>query len=613
MRSGHYSSRSPSRGPSSSTTTRTSSPRKNSSGVTKIRQEYLLRWLNGLGLGNKITERDWPEACKSGVLPGKLLQFLDTNVSLPGFFRKPLAKKACIHNIELVLTDVWKKSPNPQLMPSSEEVFLGKTDKVWTLLNGIFELYVMQELRNKTREILNWMQKILSIYGRRLQPSTLNTPFTTLSQDLISCTSIACILNSLLEERMRPDMKQVYWQTENSTELNSNVSYVFSVMQKARIPIFFTVDEWISRMDSDFLLLQVSLIYRFLKDKEMLVTDARRVLYKDQERLKAKFSEPSSIFSNSSLISMEMGSLNYSASMTYSPSMTYSASTIKPLVDSREPSRESSTASIIPPGAFSSLTFGKDKLASLFRNDLSPVKEMYIGFENENKEENSTTDPSMSPGDSSGRSVSPGPTFTLDETPTRRYGRGINRDKKIMLEERKQMYTADQRRKAESGPKIRAPVLRSLKLNLNAVPQFHIQNPKYSSPKDQLSTDSVFCFLLTPRILKLTVNESDEAMPYIFNIVPNEKIFSLKREEYYFEWRESFSMRVVGSLDISQIQEISHKNERFLIKYPTFPETLDILTIYKIECTHPLEAQRYCDGLNYLLKQSRSSINSPRM
>jgi hypothetical protein len=178
---------------------------------------------------------------------------------------------------------------------------------------------------------------------------------------------------------------------------------------------------------------------------------------------------------------------------------------------------------------------------------------------------------------------------------------------------RKQMYTADQRRKAESGPKIRAPVLRSLKLNLNAVPQFHIQNPKYSSPKDQLSTDSVFCFLLTPRILKLTVNESDEAMPYIFNIVPNEKIFSLKREEYYFEWRESFSMRVVGSLDISQIQEISHKNERFLIKYPTFPETLDILTIYKIECTHPLEAQRYCDGLNYLLKQSRSSINSPRM
>ena len=607
MRSGHYSSRSPSRGPSNSSTPRTSTPRKNSSGVPKNRQDYLLRWLNGLGLGNKISERDWPEACKSGVLPGKLLQFLDSNVSLPGFFRKPLAKRACIHNIELVLTAVWKKSPNPQQMPSSEEVFLGKTDKVWTLLDSIFELYVVQELRNKTREILNWMQKILSIYGRRLQPSTLNTPFSTLSQDLVSCTSIACVLNSLLEEKLRPDMKQVYWQTENSTELNSNVSYVFSVMQKARIPIFFTVDEWIGRMDSDFLLLQVSLIYRFLKDKQMLVTDARHVLYKDQERLKAKISEPSSIFSNSSLISMESTSFNYSASMTYS------ASTIKPLVDSREPSRESSTASILPPGAFSSLTFGKDKLASLFQNDLSPVKEMYMGFELENKEENSTTDPSMSPRDSSGRSVSPGLTFTLDESPTRRYGRGINSDKKMISEERKQMYTADQRRKAELGPKIRAPVLRSLKLNLNAVPQFHIQNPKYSSPKDQLSTDSVFCFLLTPRILKLTVNESDEAMPYIFNIVPTEKIFSLKREEYYFEWRESFSMRVVGSLDISQIQEISRKNERFVIKYPTFPETLEILTIYKIECTHTLEAQRYCDGLNYLLKQSRSSTNSPRV
>lgn len=607
MRSGHYSSRSPSRGPSNSSTPRTSTPRKNSSGVTKNRQEYLLRWLNGLGLGTKISERDWPEACKSGVLPGKLLQFLDNNVSLPGFFRKPLAKKACIHNIELVLTAVWKKSPNPQLMPNSEEVFLGKTDKVWTLLNSIFELYVMQELRNKTREILNWMQKILSIYGRRLQPSTLNNPFSTLSQDLVSCTSIACVLNSLLEERLRPDMKQVYWQTENSTELNSNVSYVFSVMQKARIPIFFSVDEWISRMDSDFLLLQVSLIYRFLKDKEMLVTDARRVLYKDQERLKAKISEPSSIFSNSSLLSIESASLNYSASMTYS------ASTIKPLVDSREPSRESSTTSILPPGAFSSLTFGKDKLASLYKNDLSPVKEMYMGIELENKEENSTTDPSMSPRDTSGRSMSPGLTFTLDESPTRRYGRGLNSDKNTILQERKQMYTADQRRKAELAPKIRAPVLRSLKLNLNAVPQFHIQNPKYSSPKDSLSTDSVFCFLLTPRILKLTVNESEEAMPYIFNIVPNEKIFSLKREEYYFEWRESFSMRVVGSLDISQIQAISRKNERFVIKYPTFPETLEILTIYKIECTHPLEAQRYCDGLNYLLKQSRSSTNSPRM
>ena len=179
-----------------------------------------------------------------------------------------------------------------------------------------------------------------------------------------------------------------------------------------------------------------------------------------------------------------------------------------------------------------------------------------------------------------------------------------------MLQERKLLYVADLRRKAEIS--LLVPVPRSVspltdQPRSRSPTSYHLQNPKYYQSQTSLTlTESLTCFLMTPRLLRLAVNGEFEFFPFIFNLVPNEQRFSSNNECYFFEWRDLSTLEVVGSLDMSQLMSVAKDQENmFVLRYPTYPDSAENVTVYLIDCADRSECNKYIEGLTYLLHRGR--------
>jgi len=249
----------------------TASPKRSlSPGVPKVskqRQALLARWLSSVLEEKKLNVENLAEACKTGVLLAKTLEHY--GCSLSGVIYKPAAKKSCLHNLELVLSFIWKKGVPARMMPTAEELLSGTSHKVWLLLNYIFENIVMNEVRASLREMSAWTNRILASYGKRLQVTSINSPFSTLPNDLSSGAVYGCLLNSFCNSistssRVKMESRQLYGNPRRAEEFTHNIAHVLCVAIAANIPVCFTVEEF-HEAGPDFLLLQLYNFYNAFK------------------------------------------------------------------------------------------------------------------------------------------------------------------------------------------------------------------------------------------------------------------------------------------------------------------------------------------------------------
>ena len=572
--------------------------------LTKARLSLLTQWVLSLHVWEKVAQKDLPEHLRTGVLFARIIEAYDPNVQF-ALYKRPVAKKACLNNIEQVLAVIWKKSVSASSIPSSEEIYQSRAEKAWSLLNCIFEIYPLQDAKNAMKEALPSIQRTLSLYGCQLRPQSVSSPFLTLFEDCASCVPLICYVHCYAPLGTI-NMKEVYWSPDTPEELHSNVEFLFDLLATRGLPCFFSVPEYADKADTDFLLLQIYVLWAALKNSPACVTDGRSVVFKDEARQCTRPEAPSNR-SSSSLFSIE------------SPSLTYSASTR--ILSDQNHSRDSSTSSNLPPPGSFSQPIGpsfivqkltKERLDSMnssvhqgegssfgtvIKDKLEESKDGLVQFE----------------------SVSPPSSIYSGKV-----GNKLAKMEKMnMLQERKLLFLADLRRKAELKKDFDGlkPVVRSISPNTeNGRPRsksptsYHLQNPKYYQSQTSLTlTESLTCFLMTPRMLRLAVNGEPEFFPFIFNLVPNEQKYSAANEYYFFEWRDLASLEVVGSLDMTQMISVAKEDDNmFVLKYPTFPDSSENETAYLVDCSDRSECNKYIEGLMYLLHRGKKkSLMSP--
>eukprot|EP00357_Protocruzia_adherens_P004858 CAMPEP_0115027008 /NCGR_PEP_ID=MMETSP0216-20121206/35165_1 /TAXON_ID=223996 /ORGANISM="Protocruzia adherens, Strain Boccale" /LENGTH=117 /DNA_ID=CAMNT_0002402351 /DNA_START=1 /DNA_END=351 /DNA_ORIENTATION=- len=116
----------------------------------------LVKWINQLGLMKSMTADQIPNVCKDGLLLCKLLEYYNPGTKFSGLYPKALAKTTCMSNIEKALTFLCKANISFKAIPTAEEVYEGKGDRVWLVINTIFEAYAMTRGRSIMKEVMQW-------------------------------------------------------------------------------------------------------------------------------------------------------------------------------------------------------------------------------------------------------------------------------------------------------------------------------------------------------------------------------------------------------------------------------------------------------------------------
>ena len=168
----------------------------------RILAQYI-RWLDTLQV--------WPAAItdlyhelRSGVMLCGIVKVLVPDANFKGLNRKPRTMRPCVNNIEMALSVIWQRGrPNARRMPTAEEIYEGRSERIGWLIRELFQCFVMRPMRNKSRcsNMLKWYQEVLSAYGRHLSDRTIEPPYVgdnfskSLWENFHDGVNLACIMH----------------------------------------------------------------------------------------------------------------------------------------------------------------------------------------------------------------------------------------------------------------------------------------------------------------------------------------------------------------------------------------------------------------------------------
>ena len=184
---------------------------------------------------------------------------------------------------------MWQHcQPNARRMPSAAEICEGKSERIGWLIAEVYEMFVLRDMRSARRSIpmMKWYSGVLSHYGIVLNRRTNAPPFSGKAyrdaswNSFRSGTVLACVLHyfcgcgdgggSALGGRtgLPPmDLSRIWFQPKTAREFHDNVAVVFEVMLRLRMPLLWTVDNFIAFPDEDFLLWQLHALYLMFRDQ----------------------------------------------------------------------------------------------------------------------------------------------------------------------------------------------------------------------------------------------------------------------------------------------------------------------------------------------------------
>lgn len=250
------------------------------------RVTLLCEWVNSLHI--------WPhrlsittlhrEMC-NGLLLARVVQVLCPNVQFIHLNEKPLAKKAALENLDQALGHIWRaKSLNNSRIPTGEDVYAGKTSKIAVLVNELYSVYVIKPLYKNIMKVLKWYNAVLKQYSRPLPAYVLEEgDLSGVWPHFQSGTALFCILYHFFgpsiigqgSKMQRVDPLQVCGDPTSICDYRDNLVYAFSLLDSLNIDVVWTVEDWISFPDTEFILLQLFFIYEKLKNKQCSLPPAQ--------------------------------------------------------------------------------------------------------------------------------------------------------------------------------------------------------------------------------------------------------------------------------------------------------------------------------------------------
>jgi hypothetical protein len=182
-----------------SPTSVSSSPRKavdvtTPSSVKKYRPpkrvRHYIQWIASMKIWEKIEVDNFYSQFRSGLLLVSMLLHIVPDLEFRGLYGKAVVKGTSLSNIEKALEVIWKRKVLTSNMPSAEKVYMGETFWIDGLMHEIMSAFVMVEVRKNMDKTMQWLNKVLNLYG-----APLSMDPSILWQELASGTRLLCILH----------------------------------------------------------------------------------------------------------------------------------------------------------------------------------------------------------------------------------------------------------------------------------------------------------------------------------------------------------------------------------------------------------------------------------
>jgi len=168
---------------------------------------------------------------------------------------------------------MFQKGVPSRYILTAEEIFDGqKVERIWILIKQVFEIFAMHDVKQLKNPIINWLQNIVQFFDSKNQfDLSVNWKSEEFYNQFKTGLPYFYILFLYMQSspEFLPDPQRMYELPQSRTELVENLNYVLQLQHKANIPIYLTPEDYLDRIQSSFLLLQLYYLYCRFNHVEM--------------------------------------------------------------------------------------------------------------------------------------------------------------------------------------------------------------------------------------------------------------------------------------------------------------------------------------------------------
>lgn len=248
--------------------------------VISIRRvKQLCKWLNSLALWNTTIDIFTIHKCFcNGILLSRLMKYFIPNAEILHLNEKVLTEKTAIENIDKVLGVIKRsKCLNNSRIPNSHDIYHGVNNKIVVLVQELFDVYVRKPMYTKIIKIMKWFTAVLRQYNIPLDSRLFSeNEISSIWPHFQSGVALFCIIYHFHghgtigsnESLINIDPLRITFDPRSISEFRANLTYVFNLLKALNINVIWEVDDWMTYPDTEFIIMQLSIIYDRLKNSQ---------------------------------------------------------------------------------------------------------------------------------------------------------------------------------------------------------------------------------------------------------------------------------------------------------------------------------------------------------
>lgn len=251
---------------------------------------FLCRWLNVACPVScaGLTQDNFHRRVHDGLILCEFLTAAITTVEFRGLNPKPRTKRAAVDNIEAALAEVWKRRGvlSARLICTAQDLFESEkyAKKVERFFQGLFETFVLREVRPHSRFVLSYFNAYLALFGWEFSEEATMAPCDSkgsLAAEFFSLVRLGLILCLLRKVDIEQLASHVFGKPESDDQILGNAKFVISALKSSGLPVLFDVTDFNRHGDaavSELVLLQMHAIW------ESTIVDADMALPAPDDR-----------------------------------------------------------------------------------------------------------------------------------------------------------------------------------------------------------------------------------------------------------------------------------------------------------------------------------------
>ena len=519
---------------------------------------------------------------RSGVLLCKLIQYHQPMIKFPGLNEKPVAKNACISNIEKGLTEMYKKKTRRQYIPTAEEIYQMKPiDKIWLFLKEIYDVFGMHDVEIWLKYVIKqWATPILEMYGLEFSKSSIESPYIGLCEDMKDGQILFALIHYFSKKNEKAKFTELHTSPETRNELLENLKIVFELAKEMELPVWWTPEEFLANpsLNLDFVKQQLYYIYRRLKDANELSVITDKSSCKDESSYSIQESPnqiPQGLFSQ--LIAKPSSALQLKSRVEIEKKPEQYLIERERMMHEEMYRREN-----------------KDTITTL-----SEKVKLLLSQKNNIEEHSPEKDEAIEM-----------------KCPFSEQSEGYqsNTQQDSHCEELMKDNVHSKREEVPIELKKSDSEYSSIEEDLKEIlkPELYPFISECKSKEDPvIDSDFLLAYLMTPQVLYLSINKAP-FNPYMFKLVPSPLMHLYFQQHYYLVWTGLDTAGVVSSLDITHIKCVKRQDNQksFVLLLNTERRVACSESCFVISCETADDCYKYVTGLNYFVKEVKGEFEN---